>query len=92
MVFNTINYRKDKGEEWHFGTASEVATMLDNCIYLNTAHQITGIGFLIANEWYNSCSEKDYEYSWCCHLPCSKVSCFSGYKQCTRRTVPFLSL
>lgn len=87
-----INYRKDKGEEWYLGAAGEVATMLDNCIYLNAAHQITGLGFLIANEWYNSCSEKSCEHSWCCHLPCIRVSCFSGYKQCTRRTVPFLSL
>ena len=92
MVFNTINYRKDKGEEWHFGTASEVATMLDNCIYLNTAHQITGIGFLIANEWYNSCSEKDYEYSWGCYLCNNKVRCRWYYKDDKNRIVPFLSL
>ena len=87
-----INYRKDKCEEWYLGATGEVATMLDNCIYLNAAHQITGLGFLIGYEWYNSCSEKNSEYSWCCQLPCSRVSCYFGYKQCTRRTVPFLSL
>ena len=87
-----INYRKDKGEKWYFGTAGEVATMLDNCIYLNAAHHITRLGFLIGNEWYNSCSENSCEYSWNCCLPCNRVSCFFGYKDCNRRTVPFLSL
>ena len=87
-----INYRKDKDEEWYMGAAGEVATMLDNCIYLNAAHHITGLGFLIGNEWYNTCSEKNCEYSWRCSGPCNRVSCYSGYKRCQRRTVPFLSL
>ena len=87
-----INYRKDKGDDWYFGTAGEVATMLDNCIYLNAAHHITGLGFLIGNEWYNSCSENSREYSWDCCFPCNRVSCFFGYKDYSRRTVPFLSL
>ena len=87
-----INYRKDKEEKWYLGAAGEVATMLDNCIYLNAAHHITGLGFLIGNEWYNSCSEKNCEYSWRCSVPCNRVSCYSGYKRCQRRTVPFLSL
>ena len=87
-----INYRKDKGEKWYLGAAGEVATMLDNCIYLNAAHHITGLGFLIGNEWYNTCSEKNCEYSWRCSVPCNRVSCYSGYKRCQRRTVPFLSL
>ena len=87
-----INYRKDKEEKWYLGAAGEVATMLDNCIYLNAAHHITILGFLIGNEWYNSCSEKNCEYSWRCSVPCNRVSCYSGYKRCQRRTVPFLSL
>ena len=87
-----INYRKDKEEKWYLGAAGEVATMLDNCIYLNAAHHITGLGFLIGNEWYNSCSEKNCEYSWRCSVPCNRVNCYSGYKRCQRRTVPFLSL
>ena len=87
-----INYRKDKGDEWYFGTAGEVATMLDNCIYLNAAHHITELGFLIGNEWYNSCSENSYEYSWDCCFPCNRVSCFFGDKDYSRRTVPFLSV
>ena len=45
-----VKYRKDKGEEWYFGAAGEVATMLDNCIYLNAAHQITGLGLVIGDE------------------------------------------
>ena len=87
-----VNYRKDNGDEWYFGTAGEVATMLDNCIYLNAAHHITELGFLIGNEWYNSCSENSSEYSWDCCFPCNRVSCFFGYKDYSRRTVPFLSL
>ena len=87
-----INYRKDKDEKWYLGAAGEVATMLDNCIYLNAAHHITGLGFLIGNEWYNSCSEKNCEYSWRCSVSCNRVSCCSDSKRCERRTVPFLSL
>lgn len=55
-----LNYRKEKGEEWYLGAVGEVATMLDNCIYINAAHHITGLGFLIGKEWYNSCSEKKF--------------------------------
>ena len=42
-----INYRNDKDEKWYLGAAGEVATMLDNCIYLNAAHHITSLGFLM---------------------------------------------
>ena len=45
-----INYRKDKDEEWYLGAAGEVATMIDNCIYLNAAHHITSLGFVIGDE------------------------------------------
>ena len=53
-----INYRKDKDEEWYLGAAGEVATMIDNCIYLNAAHQISSLGFVIGDEWFQSCSAK----------------------------------
>ena len=87
-----INYRKDKDEKWYLGAAGEVATMLDNCIYLNAAHHITGLGFLICNEWYNSCSEKNGECSWKCSACCDRVSCCTDIKRHQQRTVPFLSL
>ena len=87
-----INYRKDKGEEWYLGAAGEVATMLDNCIYLNAAHQITRLGFLIGYEWYNSCSEISCESSWRCSVSCDRVNCCTNKKRYQQRTVPFLSL
>ena len=87
-----INYRKDKDEKWYLGAAGEVATMLDNCIYLNAAHHITGLGFLIGNEWYNSCSEITCESSWRCSVSCNRVSCCTDIKRHQQRTVPFLSL
>lgn len=86
-----INYRKDKEEEWYFGAAGEVATMLDNCIYLNAAHQITGLGFVIDDEWYSSCSEDSCCGSWRCGLGHGKVDCRWDYKGCKRRIVPFLA-
>ena len=87
-----INYRKDKDEKWYLGAAGEVATMLDNCIYLNAAHHITGLGFLIGNDWYNSCSEITCKSSCRCSVSCNRVSCCTGNKRYQRRTVPFLSL
>lgn len=87
-----INYRKDKDEEWYFGAAGEVATMLDNCIYLNAAHQITGLGFVIGDEWYHSCSYGGYYESWDCDLYSSMVGCSCCDKKHKRRTVPFLSV
>ena len=87
-----INYRKDKDEKWYFGAAGEVATMLDNCIYLNAAHHITNLGFLIGDEWYNSCTEGGRDYSWGCYLCKYKVLCRWYYKDDKNRTVPFLSL
>lgn len=87
-----VNYRKDKGEEWYFGATGEIATMLDNCIYLNAAHHITNLGFLIGTEWYNSCTEGGRDYSWGCYLCKYKVQCRWYYKDDKNRTVPFLSL
>ena len=87
-----INYRKDKDEKWYFGAAGEVATMLDNSIYLNAAHHITNLGFLIGKEWYNSCTEGGRDYSWGCYLCNYKVRCRWYYKDDKNRTVPFLSL
>ena len=94
-----INYRKDKNEKWYFGAAGEVATMLDNCIYLNAAHQITNLGFIINYGWYHSCSEYsfnsscygDYISSWCCELGFDKVNCGCGNKNGKGRVVPFLA-
>lgn len=94
-----INYRKDKNEKWYFGAAGEVATMLDNSIYLNAAHQITNLGFIIDYEWYHSCSEyscnsscsRDYISSWYCELGFDKVNCGCGNKNIKGRVVPFLA-
>ena len=87
-----INYRNDKDEKWYLGAAGEVATMLDNCIYLNAAHHITSLGFLMGGEWYNSCTEGGRDYFWGCYLRNSKVHCRWYYKDDKNRTVPFLSL
>lgn len=86
-----INYRKDKDEEWYFGEAGEVITMIDNCIYLNAAHQITGLGFVIGDEWYHSCSEDSSYGSWGCYLDDCKVGCNWCCKGYYRRVVPFLA-
>ena len=88
-----INYRKDKNEKWYFGAAGEVATMLDNCIYLNAAHQITSLGFIIDYEWYHSCSENSYNSfcSWYCALGFGKVNCGCSNKNVKSRVVPFLA-
>ena len=87
-----INYRKDKDEEWYFGALGEVATMIDNCIYINAAHQITSLGFVISDEWYHSCSEASRVYSWGCELADGKVRYDCSGKYYRHRVVPFLSL
>ena len=87
-----INYRNDKDEKWYLGAAGEVATMLDNCIYLNAAHHITSLGFLMGDEWYNSCTEGGRDYFWGCYLRNSKVHCRWYYKDDKNKIVPFLSL
>ena len=87
-----VNYRKDKGEEWYFGTAGEVATMLYNCIYLNAAHQITSLGFVIGDELYHSCSDSSKTVSWACSLSLGKVDCWWCGKDYIAIIVPFLSL
>ena len=86
-----INYRKDKDEEWYFGALGEVATMINNCIYLNAAHQITGLGFIIGDELYCSCSESGYDGSWGCYLYGSKVLHGLYCKLSPGRVVPFLA-
>ena len=87
-----INYRKDKDEEWYLGAAGEVATMIDNCIYLNAAHQISSLGFVIGDECFHSCSEASLTYTWVCDLGNGKVRCdWRSGKYYTQRVVPFLS-
>lgn len=86
-----INYRKDKDEEWYFGAAGEVATMINNCIYLNAAHQITGLGFIIGDEWYKSCSECTYEDSFDCRLYDSRLFCDWRYKCKKGIIIPLLA-
>lgn len=85
-----INYRKDKKENWYFGSLGETMTMLDNAAYLNAAHNITGLGFIINTDyWYWSCSECGSRGSWFCDLDWGRVRCAGGYKGGAYRFVPF---
>jgi hypothetical protein len=85
-----INYRKDKKEDWYFGSLGETMTMLDNAAYLNAAHKITGLGFIIkTNYWYWSCSEDDSGYPLDCCLGSYRVYCCWYYKGSTSNIVPF---
>lgn len=85
-----INYRKDKKENWYFGSLGETMTMLDNAAYLNAAHYITGLGFIINTDyWYWSCSQCNSGSSWDCCLNRGRVDCGWSYKDYTDRIVPF---
>jgi len=85
-----INYRKDKKENWYFGSLGENMTMLDNAVYLNAAHMITGLGFIInAEGWYWSCSEYNSSTSWNCSLCGGKTNCYQDSKLYACRVVPF---
>ena len=85
-----INYRKDKKEDWYFGSLGETMTMLDNAVYLNAAHNITGLGFIINTDyWYWSCSECNYSGSWCCCLGRGRVMCGWDGKDYSYSIVPF---
>lgn len=85
-----IHYREDKEEEWFFGALGETMTMLDNAIYLNAAHKITGLCFIIdTNYWYWSCSEGYSGRSWFCRLFSYRVRCSWGGKYYASRVVPF---
>lgn len=85
-----INYRKDKKEDWYFGSLGETMTMLDNTVYLNAAHNITGLGFIInTNYTYWSCSEERPNYSFNCGLSRSAVGYSLSRKSLFYRVVPF---
>lgn len=85
-----INYRKDKGEEWFFGALGETMTMLDNAVYLNAAHKITGLGFIIDVDYgCCSCSEHNFEESWNCYLGEDGIYCGLNDKGYTDALVPF---
>ena len=51
------------------GAVGEVATMLNNLVYINAAHRISGLGTII-NHWdcYTTCTERDSTCSWYCQL------------------------
>ena len=65
-------------------------TMLDNAAYLNAAHNITGLGFIINTDyWYWSCSDGFSNYSWYCGIPSGRVYLGWYYKGYTSWVVPF---
>lgn len=85
-----INYRKDKKEDWYFGSFGETMTMLDNAAYLNAARNITGLGFIINTDcWYWSCSEFGPYVSWGCCLDGGKVCYDWSSKDYAGSFVPF---
>lgn len=87
-----INYRKDKKEDWYFGSIGETITMLDNAVYLNAAHMITGLGFITnTNYRYWSCSrsEEGSNCPYACYLSGGVVYYDWDYKNYTRSIVPF---
>lgn len=85
-----INYRKNKGEKWFFGALGETMAMLDNIIYLNAAHKITGLGFILSTDYlYWSCSELNSCHSWYCKLGMLDVYCNGTYKDNAYSVVPF---
>ena len=87
-----IKYRSDKDEEWYYGAAGEVATMINNGIYIDAAHYITGLGFTKTHEGcYLSCSESSLYDSWYCTFCDYKVSCHWYCKDYNGILVPFLS-
>lgn len=86
-----INYRKKKREEWFFGALGETMTMLDNAIYLNAAHKITGLGFIInSNNWYYwSCSKGSSHRAWYSYLSGGRVYCSESSRMNVYSVVPF---
>lgn len=85
-----INYRKDMNEDWYFGSFGETMTMLDNAMYLNAAHNITGLGSIIdICCWYWSCSELFDDCSWICCFSGGKVSWNYNRKDYINSIVPF---
>lgn len=85
-----INYRKNKKEDWYFGSLGETMTMLDNAAYLNAAHNITGLGFIIDTYyWYWSCSRDNSRFSCCCGIRRSGVCYKLGIKCYAYIVVPF---
>ena len=85
-----INYRKDKKEDWYFGSLGETMTMLYNAVYLNAAHNITGLGFIINTDYqYWSCSEGDYYHSWICSIGWNNVHWVRCFKNHPVTVVPF---
>lgn len=84
-----VNYRKDKNEDWYFGSFGEVVTMLDNAIYLHAAHAITGLGFIIISDYWFWSSSECLRGSWCSHLYGGRVTREWIYKKHTLRVVPF---
>jgi len=85
-----VNYRKEKNENWYFGSLGEIMTMLNNAMYLNAAHNITNLGFIInINDLYWSCSEIDFCYSFGCCLNKFNIICGFYHKAHIYKIVPF---
>lgn len=81
-----IEFRGLNGTKWFFGALGEIAILLDNTIYLNAAHKITGLGFIFnTNCYYGSCSEYDYSHTWICIIGCSQV-----HRSCARKSIALM--
>lgn len=85
------NYRKEKGENWYFGSIGEIITMLNNIKYINAANQIAGIEFNILNSWICSCSKFKYDNVWCCsHYYGTLYTCITSINT-QLKLIPFLN-
>lgn len=87
-----INYRKYKDENWYLPTLGEVVAMLNNNIYLNSAHQITGFGPVLLEDGLtiSSNTEQGYILRWCGYFYNGKIGCSLENKEIGYRIVPFL--
>lgn len=87
-----IDCRKDTGEEWYLPALGEVITMLNNGIYLNAAHQITGFGPVLLDDGpiISSSSECNYSLHWCGYFHRDGIKCSLENTELGYKFIPFL--
>lgn len=91
MAFTLCHeYHSDCNEKWYLPAVGEMATMLNNIMYINAARKLSKVGLLIDGEPFWTSSEFSTNFSWYCKIAVYEADVEWCSKDCSYYIIPFL--
>lgn len=87
-----VAYEKSGIRNWYLPALGEMLQMLNNALYINIAHLISGLGYSVTTtKWYWTSSESNSFLAWNCYLYGGEVFCYNVCRDDVHSVVPFLA-